>query len=77
MPKKKWGRDIPLGRDCVGYQYILLLKQSGEKGFSVRSSGAISDESLPEKSSDNKSSRAPWSSKPMYLIYYLVGYKHI
>ena len=65
MPKKNWGRDIPLGRDYIGYQYIMLLKQSGEKGFSVRSSGAISDESLPEKSGDNKSGRAPWSSKPI------------
>lgn len=65
QPKKDWGRDIPLGRDCIGYQYIMLLKQSGEKGFSVRSSGAISDESLPEKSGDNKSGRAPWSSKPI------------
>lgn len=67
QPKKNWGRDIPLGRDYIGYQYIMLLKQSGEKGFSVRSSGAISDESLPEKSSDSKSGRAPWSSKPITI----------
>jgi len=65
FPKKKWGRDVPLGEHYVGYQYFMMLKQSGEKGFSVRSSGAISDESLPEKSGDSKSGRAPWSTKPM------------
>ena len=62
MPKPKWGRDIYLGKDCVGYQYILLLKQSGERGFSVRSAGAINDESLPEKSHDNKIGKH-WSSE--------------
>ena len=54
VPKPKWGRDIFIGQFHVGYQYILLLKQSGEKGFSVRSAGAISDEGLPEKSNENK-----------------------
>ena len=33
---------------------MLMLKQSGERGFSARSAGSISDESLPEKSHDNK-----------------------
>lgn len=65
VPKPKWGRDIYIGDDCIGYQYMLMLKQSGDKGFSVRSAGSISDESLPEKSSDNKSGRAPYSSKPI------------
>lgn len=65
MPKPKWGRDIYIGADYVGYQYIMMLKQSGEKGFSVRSAGAISDESLPEKSNDNKTSKSWHSSKPI------------
>lgn len=65
MPKRKWGRDIYLGKDNVGYQYIMMLKQSGEKGFSVRSAGSISDESLPEKSNDSKSSKNWHSSKPI------------
>lgn len=65
MPKPKWGRDIYIGKDCVGYQYILMLKQSGEKGFSVRSAGAISDESLPEKSHDNKIGKLWHSEKPI------------
>ena len=65
VPKPKWGRDIYIGDDCVGYQYMLMLKQSGDKGFSVRSAGSISDESLPEKSHDNKAGKAPFSSKPI------------
>ena len=65
VPKPKWGRDIYIGDDCVGYQYIMMLKQSGEKGFSVRSAGAISDESLPEKSHSVKISREWHSSKPI------------
>ena len=65
VPKRKWGRDIYIGDDCVGYQYIMMLKQSGEKGFSVRSAGSINDESLPEKSNSSKSSRDWHSSKPI------------
>ena len=65
MPKPKWGRDIHIGDDCVGYQMIMDLKQSGEKGFSVRSAGAISDEGLPEKSNGNRTSSESHSSKPI------------
>ena len=61
MPKPKWGRDIYIGDDCIGFQYMLMLKQSGEKGFSIRSSGAISDESLPEKSHESKIGKQ-WAS---------------
>lgn len=65
VPKKKWGRDIYIGEGNVGYQYIMMLKQSGAKGFSVRSSGSIGDESLPEKDHASKHARAPWSTKPI------------
>lgn len=65
VPKPKWGRDIYIGQDCIGYQYMMVLKQSGEKGFSVRSAGSISDESLPEKSHDNKIGRLWHSEKPI------------
>lgn len=64
-PKPKWGRDIYLGTEYVGYQYILLLKQSGERGFSVRSAGAISDESLPEKSYESKIGKLWHSETPI------------
>lgn len=54
IPKPKWGRDVYVGADYIGYQYIMMLKQSGERGFSARSAGSINDESLPEKSNSNK-----------------------
>lgn len=65
IPKRKWGRDIYIGDDYVGYQYLMCLKQSGEKGFSVRSAGAISDESLPEKTSGNRNGTESHSTKPI------------
>lgn len=65
IPKKKWGRDIYIGEGAIGFQYILLLKQSGESGFSVRSTGAISDESLPEKSYKNKIGKLWHSETPI------------
>lgn len=65
VPKPKWGRDIYVGDDYVGYQYIMMLKQSGEKGFSVRSAGAISDEGLPDKTNANKIGKNWHSEKPI------------
>ena len=64
-PKPNWGRDIYIGDDYVGYQYIMMLKQSGNSGFSVRSSGSINEESLPEKNNNNKTSRYHCSTKPI------------
>lgn len=72
MPKPNWGRDIYIGQDCIGYQYMLLLKQSGERGFSVRSAGAISDESLPEKSHENKIGKL-WHSIIMLVLLIIAG----
>lgn len=72
VPKPKWGRDIYIGQDYVGYQSIMMLKQSGEKGFSVRSAGAVSDEGLPEKSSGNRNGSENHSSKPINLNIMLV-----
>lgn len=69
VPKPKWGRDIYIGQDNVGYQYIMMLKQSGEKGFSVRSAGAISDEGLPEKSNGNRTSKESHSTKPINIYH--------
>lgn len=65
VPKPKWGRDIYIGQDYIGYQYIMMLKQSGENGFSVRSAGSISDESLPEKSNSAKINKSWKSEKPI------------
>jgi hypothetical protein len=65
IPKNNWGRDVYIGDHVVGYQYILLLKQDGEKGFSARSAGSISDESLPEKSNENKIAKLWHSETPI------------
>lgn len=65
VPKPKWNRDIYIGQDAIGYQFIMVLKQNGEKGFSVRSAGSISDESLPEKSHNNKVGKLWRSEKPI------------
>lgn len=76
MPKPKWGRDIYVGDDCIGYQYMMMLKQSGEKGFSVRSAGSISDESLPEKDHQNKIGRSRRSTKPIRFGEYELSMVH-
>lgn len=68
VPKPKWGRDIYIGKGNIGYQYMLMLKQSGAKGFSIRSTGSISEEGLPEKTRISKSNKALHSSKPMIII---------
>lgn len=65
VPKPKWDKDVYIGSDYVGYQYIMMLKQSGEKGFSVRSSGAISDEGLPDKTNSLKAGKSWASNKPI------------
>lgn len=76
VPKPKWGKDIYIGDDCIGYQYIMMLKQSGEKGFSVRSAGSISEESLPEKSNLAKISLEHHSSKPIRFGEYELSYSN-
>ena len=51
----KWGREIPvLNNNWIGYMYILKLKQSDRRGFSVRSTGAIDIKGLPTRSHKNK-----------------------
>lgn len=80
MPKPAWGRDIRLCSEknnpetgvkeneaigYIGYQYIMMLKQSGEKGFIVRAGGAISDEGLPEKTNSKKIGTSWASQKPI------------
>lgn len=64
-PKPNWGRDVYIGEHHVGYQYMMMLKQSARKGFIVRSGGAISDEGLPEKTNSKKIGTSWASSKPI------------
>lgn len=51
----KWGRQIKLLNPAyVGEMYILKLKQTSRKGFSVRGTGSINAKGLPERSYKNK-----------------------
>lgn len=55
MYVNKWGREYPMLNDaCVGEMYLFRLKQSGKKGFSARSTGAINTKNLPERSYKNR-----------------------
>jgi hypothetical protein len=52
---KKWGREYKcLSKSWIGEQYILKLKQTGRRGFSARSTGAIDLVSLPTRSFKSK-----------------------
>lgn len=81
VPKREWkdaehpnGRDIYVGKYHIGYQYIMMLKQSGEHGFSVRDAGSISEEALPEKSNSNKTGRLWRSETPIRFGEYKLLY---
>lgn len=48
---RKWGMEIPcLSEYRIGDMYIMKLKQTSRKNFSVRSMGAINSKNLPERS---------------------------
>ena len=52
---RKWGRVYPVLNDnWIGDMYILKLKQSDRRGFSVRSTGAVDIKGLPTRSHKNK-----------------------
>lgn len=62
----KWGREIKcLNPAYIGEMYVLKLKQTATKGFSVRSLGSINGKSLPERSHKNKSFTENKSSTPI------------
>ena len=52
----KWGREIKcLNKAWLGEMYVVKLKQSDRRGFSVRSTGAIDTKSLPTRSYKSRS----------------------
>jgi hypothetical protein len=52
---KKFGREIKmLTKSWVGEMYVLKLKQSDRRGFSVRSTGAVDAKGLPTRSFKSK-----------------------
>ena len=52
----KWGREIKcMNPAYIADMYIIVLKQTSKKGFSVRGIGAINSKGLPERSYKSKS----------------------
>lgn len=64
----KWGRKIKIMKPVIiGDLYMIKLKQSSKKGFSARSTGAISRKGVPEKSIRNKIHQDLYSSTPIRI----------
>ena len=63
---RKWGRVIPLmTKLIVGEKYMLKLKQTSEKNFSVRSTGYLSQKGVPEKSNKVRTNENLYSTTPI------------
>lgn len=67
----KWGRKIQLPQTnfpiLIAEEYIIKLKQSSKKGFSARSTGALSKRGVPEKSFKNKAHQDLYSTTPIRI----------
>lgn len=62
----KWGRTIKTLNKCpVGEMYVMKLKQTSKKGFSVRGTGSVNSKGLPERSYKNKVFTERTSSTPI------------
>lgn len=62
----KFGRRIKmLRKQWVGEMYIIKLKQTDQRGFSVRSTGSIDGRGLPTRSFKSKDHQEPHSDKPI------------
>lgn len=60
---KKWGRRIKtLNKHFIAEMYIMKLKQSGFRGYSARSTGAIDTKDLPVRSYKSKVNKEEASS---------------
>ena len=64
----KWGRRIKmLNQMVVGEEYIIRLKQTAKKNFSVRSTGYLSQKGLPDKSNKSKHNQQLYSTTPIKI----------
>ena len=64
----RWGRKIKIMKPLiVGDLYMMKLKQSSKKGFSARSTGALSKKGVPEKSFKTKAHQDLYSSTPIRI----------
>ena len=63
---KKWGREIPiLNKGLISEMYVMKLKQTSRKNFSVRNMGAVNSKGLPERSYKSRSHLEKTSSTPI------------
>jgi DNA-directed RNA polymerase beta subunit len=64
----KFGRKIKILKPLVvGDMYVLKLKQTSKKGFSVRSTGGLSKKGLPEKTNKAKTHQELYSKTPIRI----------
>jgi len=64
----KFGRKIKIMKPViVGELYMIKLKQTSKKGFSARSTGALSKRGVPDKSFKNKSNQDLYSTTPIRI----------
>lgn len=64
----RYGRQIKIMKPLiVGDLYMMKLKQSSKKGFSARSTGALSKRGVPEKSFKTKQHQDLYSSTPIRI----------
>ena len=65
---KKFGRMIPMmNRMVVSKMYVMKLKQTASKNFSVRSTGSLSKKGLPEKTDNAKDNKTSYKDTPVKL----------
>lgn len=62
----KWGRTIPtINEACISDIYVMKLKQTSKKNFSVRNNGSIDSKELPSRSYKSRSHQELNSSTPI------------
>jgi DNA-directed RNA polymerase subunit beta len=65
---KRFGREIKMMKQLiVGDMYMIKLKQTSKKGFSVRATGSLSKKGLPEKSNKAKVHQELYSRTPIKI----------
>ena len=64
----RFGRKIKVLKPLiVGDMYVIKLKQTSKKGFSVRSTGSLSKKGIPEKSNKAKTHQELYSKTPIRI----------
>ena len=64
----RFGRKIKILKPLIiGEMYMMKLKQNSKKGFSARSTGALSKKGVPEKSSKAKYNQELYSTTPIRI----------